>query len=506
VGKYTIPGATARIKNNEYQSNAVSLEIIAAQARPPQQEQDDQVRSGESSSIDDNSLFIRLLTDRTEVYIGELITATIKIYSQVNLSGIDQTFKGPDFTGFFTERLEVPPLRNLEREVYNGEIYYTGILRKVAIIPQQTGEIIIGPFDIDVSVRQEVRRRISDPFFDDFIFPDIQNVPLTLESKTVKIRVKPLPGNAPPSFAGAVGDFRLSSSLNKTVSATNEPLTLKYIITGTGNLKLMDEPVVNIPSGLEKYDPVINTNMNNPLSGIKTYEYLIVPQMPGTYTIEPAEFTYFNPSTGKYNTLFSESFRVNIEKGQWDTLSPVISGVIKEDVQLLNQDIQYIRTRPFRLVLNPTYFAGSSFYYVVMVVILLIFIVLLMIRERINLYNADTIQLRKRKADKYAGKRLKHCNELLLQEKYTEFYDMLLAALWRYLSDKLNIPLAILSKETAQENLSKLEVNREIVDEFFHITSECEMARYTPTADYSGAKQLYHHALDIISKIHQKLK
>ncbi|MBN2481641.1 MAG: protein BatD [Bacteroidales bacterium] len=505
-GRYTIPAASAKIENEIYRSNPVSIEVVSVQAPSSRQNQSEGSGTEQPASIDENSLFIRLTADKTEAYIGEQITVTIKLYSQVNLSGVDLAFKGPDFTGFFMEPVDVPPLRNLEREVYDGDIYGTGILRQLVIIPQHAGEITIGSFSVDVSVRQEVRRRIADSFFDDFFFPEVQNVQYTLSSKPLRIRVKPLPDSTPGSFTGAVGNFRLSSALSRTETATNEPLTLKYMISGTGNLKLMDELKVDVPAGLEKYDPVINTNMDNAKSGTKTFEYLIIPQNAGTYVIPPAEFTYFDPVSSEYRTLFSQSYKVDVQKGQWDSLSPVISGIYKEDIQLLNQDIHYIKTRAFRLSEQDSYFAGSLLYYIISGTFLFMFIILLMVRNRLKAYNADVVQVRKRKADKYALKRLKHCNELMEQEKYMEFYDGLLVALWRYLSDKLNIPLAGLSKETATEHLRMRNVAEELIQEFFRITGECEVARYTPVAEYSGIKQVYQDALDVISKIQQKLR
>ncbi|MBN1159334.1 MAG: protein BatD [Bacteroidales bacterium] len=506
-GEFTIPAATAKIGNREYQANPVSIEVVPAQTTPSsRQNQPDGNDTEQPEEIDDNSLFIRFMVDKTEAYIGEQIAVTIKLYSKVNLSGVDQAFKGPDFTGFFIEPVEVMPLRSLEREVYNGDIYGTGILRQMVIIPQHSGDITIGSFDVDVSVRQEVRRRITDSFFDDFFFPDVQNVPYTLSSGPVRISVKPLPDDAPDSFAGAVGNFRLSSSISGTETMTNEPLTLKYMISGTGNLKLMDELTVDIPAGLERYDPVISTNLDNARSGTKTYEYLIIPHNAGIYSIPPAEFTYFDPASREYRTLYSQSYTVNVRKGEWDSLSHAVSGVYKEDVQLLNEDIHYIKTRSIRLSDKDSYFAGSWLFYILSGAVLIMFIVLLTVRNRLKAYNADVVQVRKRRADKYALKRLKHCGGLIEQGKHTEFYDVLLVALWRYLSDKLNIPLSGLSRETAMEQLKIRSIEEELIREFFRITGECEVARYTPVAEHTDIKQIYQDALDVISKIQQKLK
>jgi hypothetical protein len=276
----TIASAVAKIKNKTYRSNQVTVEVVSGRAatgrqNPAASASGEAQEESQGETLTDNDIYVSLLLDKKEAYIGEQIVATVKVFTKQRLSGVDQEFKGPDYTGFFTEPIVVPPLRSLQREAISGDIFFTGVLRKVMIIPQKTGELTIGPFELDVAVRQEVRRKINDPFFDEFAFPEVQQIPVKLRSKPVKVRVKALPPNAPASFTGAVGKYSLSSSLNKTETHTNEPLTLRFTVTGKGNLKLINEIDMKVPYDIEKYDPVISTHMDNPLSGSKSFEYLI---------------------------------------------------------------------------------------------------------------------------------------------------------------------------------------------------------------------------------------
>ena len=511
-GKFTIAPATIKIKNKVYHSNAVTLEVLKASAQTSPQNQGavNNVSSGNNNSgsgqVNDNNLFIRLILDKKEAYLGEQIMATVKIYTKTSLSGIDQGFKGPDFTGFFTEPVETPPLRNLQREAVDGEIFGTGVIRRIVIIPQKTGELTIQPFDLDVAIRREVRHKYSDPFFDDFAFPDVQEIPVKLRSKPVTVTVKPLPPNAPSSFKGAVGNFRISSSLSNNTTATNEPITLKVTITGRGNLKLINEVAVNVPYDMDRYDPVINTHMDNPLSGYKTFEYLIMPKVAGDFTIPPVEFTYFDADARQYKTLKTQSYSIHVNKGQGDTLMASLPGLNKEDVRLLNQDIRFIKTRPAKLRHMNAFIAFSVVYYLLIVAALALFVVIIALRKRMIRQNADIAGLRLRKADKYARKRLKRSEVLLKQGNNTAFYEEMLGALWGYLGNKLNIPVASLSKDSARSALLSRSIDQDMIDRLFGITDLCEMAQYGQGSGDIAREQLYENALRIITDLQQKLR
>ena len=511
-GKFTITPATIKIKNKVYHSNPITLEVLKASAQTSPQNQGavNNVSSGDNNSgsgqLNDNTLFIRLILDKKEAYLGEQIMATVKIYTKTSLSGIDQGFKGPDFTGFFTEPIETPPLRNLQQEAVDGEVFGTGVIKRIVIIPQKTGELTIEPFDLDVAVRREVRHKYSDPFFDDFAFPDVQEIPVKLRSKPVTVTVKPLPPNAPSSFKGAVGNFRISSSLSNNSTATNEPITLKVTVTGRGNLKLINEVAVNVPYDMDRYDPVINTHMDNPLSGYKTFEYLIMPKVAGDFTIPPVEFTYFDADARQYKTLKTQPYNIHVNKGQDDTLMTSLPGLNKEDVRLLNQDIQFIKTRPAKLRHMNAFMAFSVVYYLLIAATLALFVIIIALRKRMIRQNADIAGLRLRKADKYARKRLKKSEVLLKQGNNAAFYEEMLGALWGYLGNKLNIPVASLSKDSARSALISRSIDQDMIDRLFGITDLCEMAQYGQGSGDIAREQLYEDALRIITDLQQKLK
>lgn len=506
-GKFSIPAATAKIKSKPVKSNPVTIEVLAANTQQPKSVQGasdaGQPREG---SVSDKDLFVNLLLDKKEVYLGEQITATVKIYTKVNLSGVDPNFKGPDFTGFFTEPLTIPQLRSLQREAYNGDIYGTGVLRKTVIIPQKTGPLTIKSFDLDVTMRHEVRRRIADPFFEDFDIPDVQEIPLKLKSREVTIQVKPLPGNAPESFGGAVGNFTFNASVNKTSTHANEPVTLKLTITGRGNIKLINEPKFELPGDFEKFDPVINSRLDNALSGTKTFEYLLMPKVQGKYTIPPVEFSYFDAASRQYKELKSQSFTIEVEKGQGEGSAQAAPGIIKEDVKLLNQDIRFIKNKPIPLQANRTFWADSIWYYLIYIVLLGLFILLTWRHRRQMRNNADVAWVRLKKADRYARKRLKRSAELLKQGETNRFYEELLGAVWGYLSDKLNIPLSALSRETARTSLQEKPVDEDLMEELFRIIDECEVARYGQVSENMGMEKLYSDTLNVITLLQQKLK
>jgi hypothetical protein len=376
----------------------------------------------------------------------------------------------------------------------------------VVIIPQRSGEIIIEPFELDVALRREIRRKIADPFFDDFSIPDVEEIPVKLQSQPVKVSVKPLPANAPSSFKGAVGNFRISSSLNKTTTATNEPLTLKVAISGKGNIKLINDVVVSVPYDMDRYDPVINTRLDNALSGSKTFEYLIMPKVAGQFTIPPVEFTYFDADAGLYKTLKTEAFDVLVEKGQGDSLIAMVPGMNKEDVLLLNQDIRFIKTKTSRLNQVHHFIALSPWYYLLYGLALAVFLVFLSLRKKIIKQHADIAGMRLRKADKFARKRLRKSEALLKQGNDAAFFEEMLGAIWGYLSHKLNIPVASLSKDSARSSLQARSVDDGLTDHLFRITDICDIARYGHAAGEIDRHQLYHDALKVITALQQKLK
>jgi len=508
-GIYTIAPATAKIKKDTYKSNAVKIEVIKGKSSTSQTTPSTASPAAKSSSNVDThageALFIRLLVDKKNAYIGEQIIAWIKIYSKINITQIDPNFKAPEFTGFYQQPFEIPPLRALERENVNGEIYGTGILRKIVLYPQKSGEIIIQPFDIDVAYQKQVKRK-SRSIFDDFFGPTVQNVPVKLKSKAVKLNIKSLPASMPSSFTGAVGNFRMSASINKTQVKTNDAVTLKVNISGKGNIKLIDEMEFEFPPALETFKPIVKTKQDNVLEGSQSFEYTIIPRYAGDFKIGPIEFTYFNPSTRSYKILKSQEFNISVAKGEEDTTTVVISGLSKEDVKLLSSDIIFIKNKPFNLTPKNKFIFGSTRFYAMYLISLMLFLLIILFRRKRIKRNANIKLVKNRRANKFARKRLKKASGFMRQNNRKTFYDEVLKAMWGYLSDKLNIPIADLSKDTSREALIRNKINDNLMNKFYDIIDSCEYARYSPGDESSEMQKLYNDAIKTIIKLQQKLR
>ncbi len=505
-GNFTIPPASVKYKGKTHQSNSIAIEVIpgGSTSKQSQSSQNQQSTSGQNQADVGEDVFVRLHLDKRSAYIGEQIIAWIKIYTKVNLSGIDQGFKGPEFTGFYKQPVEIPPLRSLERENVNGEIYYTGTIQKMVLYPQKTGEITIKPFDLEVSIQKQVQSR-SRSIFDDFFGPSVQNIPLTLKSNKVKITVNPLPPK-PESFTGAVGNFNMKTTVDKTALTTNEALTYKVSISGKGNIKLIDEPVIKFPPNIEQFEPKTTLKQTNELSGTKIFEYVLIPRYAGEYKISPIDFTYFNPSTKKFITLTSDEFSINVEKGDEDTTTVVISGLSKEDFKLLGKDILFIKNKPFKLYRSVELLLKNPAFYVVYLISFILFILVIIFRRETIKRNANVSLVKNRKANKYAKKRLRKAYTFLKQNKQERFYEEIMKAIWGYMGDKLTIPVAELSRDKLNEELTKLKIDKELINSIYNILDNCEYARFAPGGKESGMEELYKNVVELISKLQQKLK
>jgi hypothetical protein len=508
-GTFTIPPATARIKKDTYQCNAVKIEVVkgSTPSSPAAKPSDESAEkpAGVINAPASENLFIRLHVDKTSAYVGEQIIAWIKIYSKVNLSQVDPNFKGPDFKGFFQQPVEIPALRSLERENVNGDIYGTGILRKVVLYPQRAGEFVIQPFDIDVAYQEQIKRR-SRSIFDDFFGPSVQNVPVKLTSEKVKLNIKPLPLNRPASFTGAVGSFQMDASINKTNITTNDAITLKVNISGKGNVKLIDDLKINFPPSLETFEPVVKTIQENALSGRQSFEYTIIPRYAGNYKIAPVEFAYFDPSSRSYKTLKTQEFNISVAKGKEDTTDVIITGLSKEDIKLLGTDILFIKSKPFKIFKNNRYLIGTPAFYATYLASLLLFIMIIILRRERIKRNSNLSLVKNRRANKYARRRLRKALGLMKHNNHEAFYEEVLKAMWGYLSDKLNIPVASLSKDTSRQALVENNIDDELINKFLDIVDNCEYARYSPGYESAEMNKLYNNAINTIIKLQQKLR
>lgn len=504
-GRFTIAPAKIKIKGKVYQSNAVTIEVVKS-SRGAQPQSGGQKSTVDKANIGNDKLFVAVNVDKKNLYQGESFVATIKVYTKVGLAGFED-IKFPAFTGFWSQDIESPQQISLQRENVNGQIYEAGLFKKVLLFPQRSGEIVIDPFEITMITQQRVR---SNNPFDDFFGGSYSRTPVKVKSAPVKINVKPLPANKPSSYNGAVGDFKMSASIDKNQVKANEAINLKIRISGTGNLKLIKPLKVDFPPDLDVYDPKtsVNTKATNAgVSGSITYDYLFIPRFAGTYRIAPIEFSYFDTKSKTYKSIASKEFEINVERGAGDEemTSGVVQGLSKEDVKFIGEDIRFLKTKT-SLKKIETYIFGQLWFYGVYVGAVLIFILILVIRRTQIKQNANQAKVKNRKANKVSQKRLKVAASHMKQNHSEQFYDEILKAIWGYLSDKLIIPIADLNKDNVFEVLNNKSVDEELTQQLKGLLDTCEFARYAPSAVTGGMDEVYKKAGTLISKLDQKIK
>ena len=506
VGTITIGSASIEYNGKTYKSDPVSIEIVKGSVSPDK-------RRNEEPSVDSEiaeNLFVRAFADKRKVYQGEQVTITYKLYTRLNIASQMSVSKLPQYKGFWAEELESPKNILFSTETVNGKQFRVGVLKKVALFPNQSGELSVTPFELNVPVFVQKKKR-SNNFFDDFFtdpFGRGETVDYAAKSNTLKIDVLPLPKEGKPeSFNGAVGDFTLNSSIDKSKTKTNEPVSLKVDIKGNGNIKLIDISEVKLPPGVEKYEPKVSEQINraNKISGKKTIEYLIVPRTPGDKKIPGIAFSYFNPNKKAYVTLNTDPYTIEVEQGD-RVFEPDISGLNKEDVELLSEDIRFIKTSDGDLSKKTELLVFSFGFWAAVGVPLIALIGLVTLKKRDEKLAANVQLLRYQKAQKVAKNRLKIARSLMVTKQDKAFYTELSQALFGYLEDKLHIPKSEFSVDRAVFELQKRKIDQDIVDRVQNVAQKCEYVRFAPGSD--GAEKMndmYNQLSDLIIDIEKSI-
>lgn len=503
-GVFEIGSAEAKVRNKVYYTKTHTIEVVGNNNQR-QSGTSTQGTSTPSAQVQGGAdLFVSVVFDKRKAYVGEQITAWVKIYTKVDISKIDyQTFKGPDFNGFFKQDIEVAQLQNLEREKVGNELYYSGVIRKYIITPQRSGKISINPFDLTVYQRKQARQS-SRSIFDDFFGGGYTHVPVNLTSNTKTIDVQPLPPNRPTGFSGAVGNYNIKGTLNTDEVKTNDAVTFKVVLSGTGNIKLVENLKYDL-SALEEYDPVINTTINKDgRGGTKVFEYTAIPRYPGTYELSPFKFVFFDPTADRYKTIQTQAFTLEVQKSANDTSNIMISNLSKKDVELLSSDIRFIKTDS-DLLQSSLFIINKVWYILFYIIVGLSFILVVVLKRKQIKDNADIARTKNKKANRMARKRLTVAKKYSNENKSENFYDELSKALWGYLSDKLSISISNLSAESAKTSLADKGVDLDTVDEYLELISGCEYARYAPGAVSKSTSEMYEQAVKLILKVDQSI-
>lgn len=508
AGKFTI--GSARIDYEGKPLTTQPIEITVTKGTPPQASTRQSNQSISSKDIGDN-LFILATADKQNIYLGEQVTVTYKIYTRLDIASF-QPSKLPSYEGLWSEQLNVPSPIPSSLEMYNKKQYRVYTIDRVALFPSQLGELSVTPLVLDIPIQVQQKQKTGDSFFDRFFndpfFNTAQVVNYTATSNTIRLHVIPLPTKGvPKSFNGAVGDYSLSSSISSTNAKTNEPLSLKFNLSGRGNIQLLNLPDIDLPPGFDKYQPKISQQIdrNGTISGTKTFEYLIVPRDPGTKAIPPEQFSYFSPAKKSYIALASPSYELHVVQGTGSE-NEAAGGFSKEEITLLGQDIRYIKTTDSDIrrsegieVFGFGFWAGA-------IVPLVAFGGLLTWRRKQDRLAGNLQLLRYQRAEKIARKRFKNAKALMDSGNQTGFYAEISQAVFGYLEDKLHIPKSDVSSEFAASELRKRNVKEEVIAQLKDCVDRCEFMRFAPAGEGAPAmKEMYAGLTHVVVELEKHL-
>ncbi len=504
IGKYTIGSASIEFRGQKLKTEPIQITAVKGSLKPKEERKGTEVNTQE---IADN-LFIKAVVDKNRAYIGEQITVTYKLYTRLNIAAQMSISKLPQYVGFWAEEIETARTLSFTTEVVDGKKFNVAVLKKAALFPNQSGKLEITPFELTVPIAIRRNRNLNDfwdSFFDD-PFNRQQVYDYQAKSNVVKIDVLPLPEQDKPiSFNGIVGKFNIIASIDKNEVKVNEPINLSVKIAGTGNIALLQPPVIEFPAGFEKYDPKITEDINraSKISGSKTFEYLLIPRAAGTRELKPIELSYFDPELKKYQISETPSFSIKIEPN--DSLLTLYN-IEKENIKSLDSDIRSIKTNYDDITKDRSYLIYSTKFLLATFIPLLAFAGILYWNNYNRRIASDIKAFNYLRAEKVAKRKLKKSLQYLTNNRPKDFYTEIAQAFYGYLENKLDISKSDFTLDLAFNKLIQLGVEQDIAMNMKNTGEKCEFVRFAPGAELNTSmKEFYDEVLNTIIEIEKSL-
>jgi hypothetical protein len=509
-GTFEIGPARIKTGGQVIQSNALTIKVVKSNAAAqqqqggqPQQGQPQQQQQQKEAGPSANDIFAKVEVSRTNVMVGDAVTAKLKVYTRSSIVGFDK-WELPSFEGFWNKPLDQGNQIQMEQEVLNGVTYQVGVIKTYILYPQKSGQIEIGPLSMTAIVREQVqnrRRSFWDPFGMSY-----QDYEVPLKSKPVTITVNPLPAGKPSDFSGLTGNFKLSAKMDKAQTKSNEAVNLTVTISGEGNIYQVQKPNIVFPPDIEAYDPKVSDNIKltaGGVSGSRTFEYVLIPRYAGDFEIGPFAFSYFDPKSNIFKTSKQDAFQLVVEKGKGEEEGgprPAIAISGKEDIRLIGSDIRYIKQGQYELRTQGGHFYRSGLFFGLLAVPTIIFALLMGYAAYMQKMGADVAGMKSRGATKLAKKRLETAKKLLAENKSTAFYEEVFKALTEYVAFRHHIPVSALTKDKIRETLAAKSIAPQHIDGFISALDKAEFARFAPGADKQMGS-MYEEALGAIVNV-----
>ena len=521
TGTFTLPAATATVKGETISSKSITIQVVQNGAGQSSGSSSSSGGSGSSSSGAGSSssreaasgedVFMRLNLSKTNVVVGEPITATLSLYQRANIVGFENA-RFPSFDGFWSQETETPSNIEFHRESLGDNIYNAAVLRRYVIIPQKSGNMTIDPAEIVCLINVLRPGRSSGSIFDSFFGEEYVTVKKRVSTRAVTVKVSPLPAGAPASFSGGVGNYSISARLSKDSLKVHDAASLIVTVSGKGNVSLIEAPKLSFPPDFETYD--VKTTQNTDKSGTtgsKTFEYPFIPRSYGDFTLPPLKYSYYDVNSKKYATVSTDSLRIKVAKGNQTATTTLEPGqnqltVDRKGVKNLGEDIRFIRTKAPSFTEDKGFLVGRPLYWIILALLALAAFAIWLTMRKAAAMRADVRGTKNRKATKMALKRLKLAGEFMSKGLQTAFYEELHRALLGFVSDKLSMDMAEQNKENIAAALASRGISEGLANEFTDLLDACEYARYAPSTGSEQMSAHYEKAVDVITAIDSNMK
>ena len=514
-GRFTMPQASITVDRKRITSEPCEINVVASSNGSSSLSGSGKISNNSQTNDNAKEIFMEAVPSKKKVYIGEQLMLTYRLFYTIPISQLSVS-KSPSYSGFWTKDVTSNNGTLQQSSIMrDGKQYNVSTLQEMVLFPQKSGTLTIDPLDITclAQIRQQRNRsQTYDPFedfFGDVFGTSYTNVKKEIKSQPINIEVMPLPtANKPQSFKGAVGQFTFTSKIDKKELNVNEAFTLTLTVSGKGNIELLELPKPSFPPDFEVYDPKITLSVKDNalgISGSKKAEYIVIPRVSGDFTLDEIEFSYFNTSLERYETLKSETEQIKVNKIEGNSGNNVVYTPGQADIKYLGSDILHINTSNKLNITGVTFYMSTT-YIIMLCIMIATFVTTLVIFKRRVQLNKNQVLKRNKQATKIAKKRLNNAYNFLKTNNQNSFYEELSQALWGYISDKLNIVRSQLSMETVKEMMLNKNVSEDIVNEFIELLNNCEFARFAPGDPNKKMEDLYQKGIEIITKSEKILK
>ena len=494
-GNFTIGQAEVTINGEIYKTSPIEIEVTNAVKKPNDP-------NNVEGQIDGNIHLVAEVSNPNP-YLNEGITIIYKLYfrNPISVSDVSE-LETPSYGDFWSHLIKIGRAEINMRGTFKGESYNEVVWRKAVLYPQKSGNLILEPLTLDLTLSLPSNRR---DLFGRRILTQSQKT-ITTGEKVIKVKDLPKK-NKPENFSGAVGKFDFDLILNKNTLKASESFQAKIKVRGKGNLNLFNLPSINVPNTLEVYEPEHNEKVKVTLSGIQgTVEdsYTIVPQFQGKYPIPSIEFTYFDPKLEAYKTLFSQELIVDVYDGPTSGLPSVNNSLSKSKNSIVPNDssFRFIKLDTKLQQKNQKIFWRSYLFWALLFIPIVLIITSILIKKYILNQTEDLTTRKQKRAQQLAKKYLSSAKKVIQDQ--AKFYEALERALHNYLKAKLKIETTELSKSKIQKLLNDKGIDKQISSEYVEVIENCERARYAPGSSINTKEDLEKSG-ELISKIDRQI-